>query len=96
MGQSKLLAAFDRALGEVDRVLGATSPAAPGEKLQKQLVRLRNDLVTERMVVSSRGALDPAWAGALVRRTAEWLPDDHLNLLAALGAIVRAGSISAI
>ena len=39
-----------------------------------------------------RGAIDATELGTLVREVAAWYPDDQIQLIAALGAIVRASS----
>jgi hypothetical protein len=83
--RADLLRAFDRAIAAADRAARASDTAA------ERLATLREELERARAGAAERGQIDPAWIGGLVRSTAEWLPNDALPLLAALGAIARAG-----
>ncbi len=56
-----------------------------------QLARLIRELTTQRAAIADGAALDPEWAGQLVRWVAEWIPESELPLLARLGGIARAG-----
>jgi hypothetical protein len=89
----ELLAAFDRAIAATDGAARRVSPTRTGEPSGPRLATLRDELVRARAAAAERGTVDPAWVRKTVRSTAEWLPDDALPLLAALGAIARAASL---
>ena len=85
-----LLIAFDRAIGAADRAARPGAATRTGAPAAPRLAELRAELVRARAEAAERGRVDPAWVRDLVRSTADWLADDALPLLAALGAIARA------
>ena len=85
---SPILVAFDRALAEVDRARRAGLRRRDGGSADAELDALRLRLTDERARAASLGRLDVAAIGALVREVAVWYPEDRIQLIAALGAIV--------
>lgn len=83
--------AFAAALEQVARAQETGLRTADGEPAADQLEQLRTELETERAVAAGRGTADPKWVRRVVRWVAEWTPETDLTLLAALGAIARAG-----
>lgn len=83
--------AFDRALRQVERALASDLRTASGESAVPELEQLREDLLSAREAALARGAVDAAWVRRTVRGVAGWTPEAELPLLAALGAIARAG-----
>jgi hypothetical protein len=85
-----LAAAFDRALGVVDRSIANGMRTADGRPAARQLEQLRARLISERALALDRGSVDKVWVGSVVRAVTEWLPESDIALIAALGAIARA------
>jgi hypothetical protein len=81
--------AFDAALAQVERLLAAGMNAADGESARPQLEKLEKELKLERGKVLDRGTVDLEWFKKTVREVIEWVPDEELALVAALGGIVR-------
>ncbi|MBC7789373.1 MAG: hypothetical protein H7Z74_05485 [Anaerolineae bacterium] len=55
-----------------------------------QLEKLEEELRAQRANALERGSVDREWFQRTVRWVVEWIPDDELTLVAALGGIVRA------
>jgi hypothetical protein len=91
MASTRLLAAFDQTIAVVRRMEAVGLRTVHGASAQAQLTRLVNELSTQRAAIAGGAALDPEWAGRLVRWVAEWIPESELPLLARLGGIARAG-----
>jgi hypothetical protein len=91
MSSTRLLAAFDQTIAAVRRMEAVGLRTVDGTSAQSQLARLIKDLTTQRAAIAGGAALDPEWAGQLVRWVAEWIPESELPLLARLGGIARAG-----
>jgi len=81
--------AFDSALAQVERLLATGMNAADGASARPQLEKLENELKLERGRVLERGTVDLEWFKKTVREVVEWVPDEELALVAALGGIVR-------
>jgi hypothetical protein len=88
------LRAIDDAIRAVRRLEASGLRTSAGAGAAPQLARLLEELAARRREVAEGGTVDRAWAGATVRRVAEWLPDEQLGLLARLGAIARASGPS--
>ena len=84
-----LPAAFDHAIGQVDRALAAGMRTLSGEDAASRLKQLRADLAAQRAAACRRGHVDPEWIRGTVRSVAEWAPQTDVTLLAALGALAR-------
>lgn len=87
-----LAAAFDDALGQVERALAGGMATRDGGPARPQLERLRGEIEAQRHVAAAAGVPDPIWVRRTVRWVAGWAPETELSLLAALGRIARAGS----
>jgi hypothetical protein len=61
-----------------------------GSSALPHLERLERELRAQQANALERGSLDRDWLQKTVRWVVEWVPDDELKLLAALGAIARA------
>ena len=85
-------AAFAHALAEIDRAERRGQRTRDGVPAAIELRRLRERLELARDAATSRGAVDAGEIGTLVREVAAWYPDDQIQLIAALGAIVRAST----
>ena len=83
--------AFDRALAEVDRAGRRGLRTRDGAPADPQIAALRAQLERAREASLTRGAIDVAAIGALVREVAAWYPEDQVQLLAALGALAAQG-----
>ncbi len=88
---AELERAFDTALAQVARLLRADVSSANGDSARPQLERLEQELRRERASAVERGTVDCEWFQKMVRWVVEWVPDSELTLVAALGAILRAG-----
>ena len=82
--------AFDAALALVERLLRSGMKTIEGESARRQLEKLEMELLRERANAVDLGTVDRAWFQKTVRWVVEWVPDDELTLVAALGRIVRA------
>jgi hypothetical protein len=91
MASTGLLSAFDQTIAAVRRMEAVGLRTVDGTSAQAQLARLIEELTTQRAAVAGGAALEPEWAGQLVRWVAEWIPESELPLLARLGGIARAG-----
>jgi hypothetical protein len=81
--------AFDAALAQVERLLATGMNAADGASARPQLEKLEQELKLERGKVLERGTVDLEWFKKTIREVIEWIPDEELALVAALGGIVR-------
>jgi hypothetical protein len=90
MTSPQLRLAFDLALARVERLLGSDMKTVKGVSARSQLEKLVKELKHERALALERQTVDRAWVQRTVRWVVEWVPDNELALLAALGAIVRA------
>ena len=61
-----------------------------GRSAQPQLEQLERELKKQRATALEQGKVDREWVQKTVRWVVEWVPDDELTLVAALGRIVRA------
>jgi hypothetical protein len=64
--------------------------ASDGSSAKPQLEKLERELKEQRMIALEQGKVDREWFQKTVRWVVEWVPDDELTLVAALGRIVRA------
>lgn len=91
MGKSDdLQVAFDAALTLVQRSIASGSKTSDGGSALPQLEKLERELRAQRASAVERGNVDRDWFRKTVRWVVEWVPDDELTLVAALGRIVRA------
>ena len=90
MTKHQLQLAFDLALARVERLLGSDMKTAKGVSARSQLEKLEKELKKERALALERQTVDRDWLQKTVRWVVEWVPDNELSLVAALGAIVRA------
>jgi hypothetical protein len=88
--QSEMEQAFDAALAQVGRLLHGGMKTVAGASARPQLEALETELKRERANAIQRRAVDREWFQKTVRSVVEWLPDNELTLVAALGGIVRA------
>jgi predicted Ser/Thr protein kinase len=86
----QLQLAFDLALARVERLRGSDMKTAKGVSARQQLEMLEKELKKERALALERQTVDRDWLQKTVRWVVEWVPDNELALVAALGAIVRA------
>jgi hypothetical protein len=91
MASSRLLAALDQTIAAVRRMEAVGLRTLDGASAQAQLTQLLAELSAQRAAIAGGAALDPEWAGRVVRWVAEWIPERELPLLARLGGIARAG-----
>jgi hypothetical protein len=82
--------AFDTALTRVRRSIAAGMKTSDGSSAQPQLEQLERELKEQRTTALEQGKIDREWFQKTVRWVVEWVPDDELTLVAALGRIVRA------
>lgn len=74
---------------EVARLALSGVPAVDGSPLAARLEDLAERLRTGKAALEAGAGIDPTWLRETIRDTANWLPDDGLPLLAALGNIAR-------
>jgi hypothetical protein len=82
--------AFDKALTQVQRAIASGMEASDGSSALPRLEKLERELRGQRASSLERGSLDREWFQNTIRWVVEWIPDDELTLVAALGRIVRA------
>ena len=92
MTKPQLQLAFDLALARVERLLANDMKTVKGVSARTQLEKLEKELKHERALALERQAVDREWVQRTVRWVVEWVPDNELALVAALGGIVRADS----
>jgi hypothetical protein len=85
-----LQSAIDKALTQVRRAIESGMKASDGSPAQVHLEKLERELNAQRARVVQRSSVDREWLQATVRWVVEWVPDEELTLVAALGAIARA------
>ena len=85
-----LESAFDSTLSEVRKALAQGMLTANGVSAQSKLEILEGELKAERARALERGAVDRAWFQGTVKWVVDWLPENELTLIAALGRIARA------
>jgi hypothetical protein len=61
-----------------------------GNSAQPRLEQLERELEEQRKTALEQGKIDREWFQKTVRWVVEWVPDDELTLVAALGRIIRA------
>ncbi len=81
--------AFDAAVKQVARLALSGVAAADGSPLAPRLDHLGAQLRLGRAALDAGRGVDPTWLRETIRDAAQWLPDDGLPLLAALGRIAR-------
>lgn len=87
---TELEVAFDKALTLVQRLIASEAKTADGSSALPQLEKLERELKAQRASALEGGNVDRDWLRTTVRGVVEWVPDDELTLVAALGRIVRA------
>jgi hypothetical protein len=85
-----LQSAFDKALMLVRRSIASGMKASDGTSARPKLKQLEGELKDQRATALERGSVDRDWLQKTVRWVVEWVPDDELKLVAALGQIARA------
>jgi hypothetical protein len=78
--------AIDAAVRAVDTALAGEMQTARGEPAAPHLEQLRAELLAMR----DRGMVDPDVLRTVIRRVADWAPEEDVTLLGSLGAIARA------
>jgi hypothetical protein len=84
-----LESAFDKALTQVHRCIRSGMISSSGGSARARLEKLEQELREERARALKSGSVDQEWFRATVRWVVEWVPDDELTLVAALGQIIR-------
>ena len=87
---AELEGAFDKALTQVRHSIASGMKTSNGSSAQSQLENLERELKEQRTAALEQGKVDREWFQKTVRWVVEWVPDDELTLVAALGRIVRA------
>ena len=82
--------AFDAALAQIARLLRAGMKTVGGASARPRLEELEKELKRERANALDRRTVNREWLQRTVRSVVEWIPDDELTLVAALGGIARA------
>lgn len=85
-----LESAIDKALTQVRRAIAVGMEASDGSSARLRLEKLERELTAQRAYASERGSIDREWFQKTIRWVVEWVPDEELTLIAALGRIVRA------
>ena len=85
-----LQVAFDAALTLVQRLIASGAKTSDGSSALPHLEKLERELKAQRASALARGNIDRDWFRTTVRWVVEWVPEDELTLVAALGRIVRA------
>jgi hypothetical protein len=86
----ELETAFDAALAQIERLLATEMKTMDGTPALPHLEKLEKELKRERVDALGRGSVDREWFQKTVRWLVEWVPEDDVTLVAALGRIVRA------
>lgn len=86
----ELESAIDKALTQVRRAITHGMETSDGSTAGPQLEKLERELTAQRAYASEHGSVDREWLQSTIRSVIEWVPDDELTLVAALGAIARA------
>jgi hypothetical protein len=86
----ELETAFDAALAQIARLLATEMKTMDGTPAISHLEKLEKELKRERVNALGRGSVDREWFQNTVRWLVEWVPEDDVTLVAALGRIVRA------
>jgi len=86
----ELETAFDAALAQITRLLATEMKTMDGTPALPRLEKLEKELKRERVNALGRGSVDREWFQKTVRWLVEWVPEDDVTLVAALGRIVRA------
>lgn len=89
MPEPAFLPSFDAALDAIDAARRAGQRTKDGAPADAPLARLREALLAERAAAVTRGAVDRARIGLLVRELVTWYPESQVKLIAALGAVAR-------
>ena len=84
-----LESAIDTALRQVRRAIASGMKTPDGSSARPHLEKLQQELTAQRAHALERGSVDREWFQKTVRWVVEWVPDDELTLVAALGGIVR-------
>lgn len=90
MENPQLDEAFDAAIDAAHKCRAAGMSSVDGSSADANLDRLAKELNEERDRAVQRGSVDKEWFQKTVRWLVEWVPQDELTLIAALGGIARA------
>jgi hypothetical protein len=82
--------AFAAALEVIRNCRASGTTCVDGSSAEDNLNRLERELNEERTRAVARGSVDKQWFQKTVRWLVEWVPENDLTLIAALGGIVRA------
>lgn len=85
-----LESAVDKALTQVRRAIASGMETSDGSSARPQLEKLERELTAQRAFAAEHGSVDREWLQSTIRSVIEWIPDDDLTLIVALGAIARA------
>ena len=88
----ELESAIDKALTQVRRAISSGMETSDGSTAGPQLAKLERELTAQRAYALEHGSVDRDWLQSTIRGVIEWVPDDDLTLIAALGGIARASS----
>jgi hypothetical protein len=87
---SDLEAAFDAAIARTEECLGMGMSTVSGASARPFLEELAEELRRERERAVDQGTIDHERFRQTIRSLVDWLPETEMNLIAALGRIVRA------
>ena len=90
INKPQLAEAFDAAVEAIRKCRVAEMACVDGTSADANLSRLERDLNEERGRALQRGSVDKEWFQKTVRWLVEWVPENDLTLIAALGGIARA------
>ena len=65
---------------------------ATGDSAANKLTKLENELELERAKFAEGGEVDGAWLKQTVRALLEWVPENDVGLIAAIGRIARSAA----
>jgi hypothetical protein len=85
-----LESAIAKALKQVRRAIASGMETSDGGSARSHLEQLERELTAQRAYALEHGSVDRESLQTTIRRVIEWVPDDELTLVAALGAIARA------
>jgi hypothetical protein len=82
--------AIDKALTQVRRAIASGMETSEGGSARSRLEQLERELTAQRAYALEHGSVDRKSLQSTIRGVVEWVPDDELTLVAALGAVARA------
>lgn len=88
--KSELYEAFEAAIAATRGERSARMTCSDGSSAEMNLDQLEKELIAERDRTMERGTIDKEWFQRTIRWLVDWVPENELSLIAALGAIARA------